>query len=160
VDHPQILGRLFATLLEKNYLKDVAPHKGKFRSFLLASIAHYLSNERDRANAKKRGGDFNFVEAETRIAAADPAPEKAFLKEWALEVLQRAMARLRETCPPEEISLLSGIAPPGMSESDRKNRGHRLRRLLRECVREEIRPSVTSESDLEEELQELFAALS
>jgi RNA polymerase sigma-70 factor (ECF subfamily) len=47
----------FEQFLEKNYLRQVDREKGKFRSFLLASVKYFLANERDRANATKRGGD-------------------------------------------------------------------------------------------------------
>src|SRR5438034_11761695 len=51
----------FEQFLEKNYLRQVDREKGKFRSFLLASVKHYCANERDRAHTSKRGGDYAFV---------------------------------------------------------------------------------------------------
>ena len=51
----------FARFLEKNYLENVAPEKGKFRSYLLGAVKHFVSNERDRAQAKKRGGGRRFI---------------------------------------------------------------------------------------------------
>src|ERR1041385_1533052 len=51
----------FEQFLAKNYLGHVDPEKGKFRSFLLASVKHFLSNQRDRAATRKRGGDYAFV---------------------------------------------------------------------------------------------------
>ncbi|MBI2931074.1 MAG: sigma-70 family RNA polymerase sigma factor [Planctomycetes bacterium] len=149
----------FATFLEKDFLKDVSPDRGRFRSFVLATVAHFLSNEAHRARAKKRGGDFDFVRAETEIVSAEAEPEKAFLKQWALETLGQAMDRLRKECSAEDVALLNGAARPDLSESDRKNRLHRLRQRLRECLREIVRASVERESDVEDEVRELLATL-
>ncbi len=150
----------FALLVEKEYLKDVSAEKGRFRSFLLAAVSHFLSNERDRARAQKRGGDFNFVQAEAELAAADPTPEGAFRREWGREILERAMARVRREVPAEDLGLLAGHAPPGMTPTDRKNRGHRLRLKLQEALRDEIRPTVDGEAEVESELREIRSAFS
>jgi len=150
----------FAVFLEKDFLQKVAPDRGKFRSFVLTTLGHFLANEYHRAHAKKRGGDFDFVQAETDIAAADPDPEKAFLKQWARETLARAMDRLRAEYPAEDVALLTGEARQDMGESERKNRAHRMRQRLRQCLRQEILLSVERESDVEEELREFLAVLS
>jgi DNA-directed RNA polymerase specialized sigma24 family protein len=149
----------FATALEKDFLKGVSSEKGKFRSYVLAALAHFLSNEFDRAHAKKRGGDFNFVEAEAELASADPTPEQAFRAKWAVDLLARAMSRLRTETSPEDLALLTGKTRPDLSVTDRKNRLHRLRLRLRECLREEILPSVDRADEVESEIRELFAAL-
>ena len=149
----------FATALEKDFLKDVSADKGKFRSYVLAALAHFLSNEFDRAKAKKRGGDFNFVQAEAELAAAEPSPEQAFRSKWAMEILARSMARLRTETSPEDLALLTGGGRADLSVTDRKNRLHRLRVRLRECLREEILPSVDRAEDVESEIRELFASL-
>ena len=85
----------FARLLEKHYLRDADPARGRFRSFLLASLKHFLSNERDRANAVKRGGRAQVVplEVETaeglyRLEPADAGtPETVFERRWALTLV-------------------------------------------------------------------------
>src|SRR5580700_240435 len=92
----------FSRLLAKNYLADADPAKGKFRSFLLASLKHFLANEWDRARAQKRGGGRTVIaldalsEAERRrIEPADNAsPDKAFDRQWAITVLDHALKRL------------------------------------------------------------------
>lgn len=149
----------FATALEKDFLAGVSSEKGKFRTYVLAALSHYLSNERDRARAKKRGGEYNWVEAETELAAAELTPEQAFRSKWAMEILGRAMTRLRTETSPEDLALLSGKTRPDLSVTDRKNRLHRLRMRLRECLREEILPSVDRAEDVESEIRELFASL-
>jgi RNA polymerase sigma-70 factor (ECF subfamily) len=149
----------FATALEKDFLKGVSAEKGKFRSYLLAALVHFLANEHDRAHAKKRGGDFNFAQAEEELASADPTPEQAFRTKWAIDLLARAMSRLRTQTSPEDLALLTGKARPDLSATDRKNRLHRLRVRLRECLREEILPSVDRPEEVESEIRELFASL-
>jgi len=149
----------FGSLLERDFFAAAAPGRGRFRTFLLAALGHYLSNERDRAHAKKRGGDFNLIEAERELSSSDPSPERAFLGKWALEILERAVSRLRAETSPEEFALLSGDSPPGLSETDRKNRRFRMRTRLRELLREEILPSVDRPEDVDSEIRELFAAI-
>lgn len=147
----------FATFLEKDYLKDVDPERGRFRSFLLASLSHFLSNEFDRRNAKKRGGDFNFVEAEGELASSSPRPEEAFFNRWTLEVMGRAMDRLKSERNSEDVALLSGETPSGMPVHEKKNRLHRMRRRLRTILIEEILPSVSNEREALAELHEILA---
>ena len=94
----------FALLLEKNYLRDVAREKGRFRSFLLASLKHFLSHERDRARAAKRGGGKQLLSLDETGAEqlyslesfSGESPEDAFEKRWAASVLETAFASLRE----------------------------------------------------------------
>jgi DNA-directed RNA polymerase specialized sigma24 family protein len=149
----------FGSLLERKFFDAASEEKGQFRSYLLGALAHFLANERARKLAKKRGGDFNLVEAEKELVSSDPSPEKAFLGRWALEILERAMTQLRLEVPADEIGLLSGDPRPGMTETDLKNRRYRLRTRLRELLREEILPSVDREDEVDSEIRELFAAL-
>ena len=149
----------FATALEKDFLKGVSAEKGRFRSYVLAALSHFLSNEYDRAKAKKRGGEFNFVQAEAELASAEPTPEQAFRSKWAMEILGRAMARLRTETSTEDLALLTGGGRADLTVTDRKNRLHRLRVRLRECLREEILPSVDRADEVESEIRELFASL-
>src|SRR5215472_8598429 len=94
----------FLRLLDKHYLGQVDPQKGRFRSFLMVSIRHFLANELDRAKAAKRGGRIDFVAfddpaVEQRYsleANREASPEKVFERRWALAVLDRVLARLRQ----------------------------------------------------------------
>ena len=70
------------------------------------------------------------------------------------------MARLRVDVAPEDLALLGGEARPDLSLTDRKNRLFRLRARLRECIRQEILPSVDRAEDVDSEIRELFAAFS
>lgn len=149
----------FAVLLEREFLDRVSADRGRFRSFILACLSNFLSNERDRGRALKRGGGFDFVQAEIEMAAADPTPEQAFQREWARQVMARAMDRLRRRVTEEEMRLLSGDAPPGMPVDEKKQRTRKLRAQLRECLREEILPSVERDGEVESEIRELLAVL-
>jgi len=93
----------FARLLEKNILAAADPEKGKLRTFLLACAGHFLADERDRAQAKKRGAgllmSFDAAVAEERYAA-EPAdnlsPDRLFQRRWALTVLEYSLELLAE----------------------------------------------------------------
>ena len=94
----------FAEFLEKEFLADVDPSKGRFRAFLLASLRHFLSHQRDHAGSLKRGGgtttlslDVDAGEARYSIQPSKTmTPEDVFELRWAMTVLDRAMDRLRK----------------------------------------------------------------
>jgi RNA polymerase sigma-70 factor (ECF subfamily) len=147
----------FLAFVEKDFLKNVSPDKGRFRSFVLAALSYYLSDQHDRSRAKKRGGDFNFVAAEQELPAAGATPEEAFFRQWAVDVLSRTISSMRSQCTPEEFALLTGEPPQEMESEERKSKLHRLRVRLREHLRDIIRPSVGSESEVDEEIRDLFS---
>ncbi|MBN2270169.1 MAG: sigma-70 family RNA polymerase sigma factor, partial [Sedimentisphaerales bacterium] len=175
----------FAKLMEKQYLKGVEPRPGKFRSFLLAALKHFISNQRDRDRAKKRGGgrkilslDFDSAENQYALEPADKlTPEKLFEKSWALTVLQRTMGRLEaELAAKGKQKLFDhlkcylaadiGLVPYRkvaselrMSESAVKTTVHRMRRRCRQLLRDEIAQTVASEEQIDDEIRGLFAAL-
>ena len=102
-DAQDLTQEFFARLVGKGWLDGVARKKGRFRSFLLASLKHFLANEVDRALAQKRGGGRPLISldadtAESRYAtepADDMTPEKIFDRRWALMLLEQVLARLR-----------------------------------------------------------------
>jgi RNA polymerase sigma-70 factor (ECF subfamily) len=175
----------FARLLEKRALEAVDPARGRFRSFLLASLRNFLANEWDKSTARKRGGKEPLISFETLAAEpeADLAwtqeltAEKLFDRRWALAVLERVLSAIRaeydrdgKTCLFEELKpTLTGqaeAAPYGeiaarlaMSEGAIKVAVHRLRHRYRTLLREEIAHTVSSPEMVEEELRSLFAAL-
>ncbi len=149
----------FGSLLERDFFARVSADRGSFRSYLLGALGHFLLDQYDRSQAKKRGADFNFVQAETDLVSAGPTPEEAFRSRWALEILSRAMAKLRTETSPEDFDLLAGKPRPDLSVNDRKNRLFRLRSRLKECLRQEILPSVDRAAEAESEIRELFSAL-
>lgn len=183
-DAQDLTQEFFARLLGANTLGGVDRDKGKFRSFLLASLKHFLSNERDRAQTIKRGGQQTFVpldamstETRYRVEPADNlSPDKAFERQWALTVLDQVLTRLRvefaaagketlfETMKPfltgdgKADSQATISARCGMSEGALKVAIHRLRRRYRELLREEIAQTVSSPDEIDEEMRALFAA--
>ena len=94
----------FELFLAKHYLKDVDRDKGRFRSFLLASLKHFLANEWKKANREKRGGwaeiiSFDASDAEERYQlepADESSAELIYDRRWACAVLDAVMAKLRE----------------------------------------------------------------
>lgn len=175
----------FARLLEKNYLGQVDRRKGKFRSFLLAALRHYLSDERDRANAAKRGGGRNFVsfdahDAEERYRMEpvdETSPDRVFDRRWALALLAEAQRRLREeyvAAGKAEIfdelaggsAERTGTAPYAelaarwsTSESAVKSAAHRLRQRYHELVRTEVAHTVSDPGELDDEIRYLISVI-
>lgn len=184
-DAQDLTQEFFARLLEKNYLEDVDRAKGRFRSFLLAALKHFLANEWDRRRAQKRGGAKTHVpidnqSAETRYGlepAHDQSPEKLFERRWALTLLDQVLNRLREefvaagkveqfdelkitlTADRRSVPYTDLGARLGLSEGAVKVAVHRLRQRYREVLRAEIAHTVARPSDVEEEIRHLFAAL-
>jgi RNA polymerase sigma-70 factor (ECF subfamily) len=175
----------FARLLEKNFLESVDRRKGRFRSFLLASLNHFLANERDRDNSLKRGGgqlpiSLDDQDAENRYLHTpqfDLSPERIFDRQWALAVLEQALTRLREEYASSgkarhfELlkAFLTGDTSDGaystvaeqlqVSPSSVAVAVHRVRHRYRELVRAEIADTVASPGDIDDEMRSLFAAL-
>jgi RNA polymerase sigma factor (sigma-70 family) len=176
----------FARLLASNTVARADPERGRFRSFLLASLKHFLANEWEKARARKRGGDaqvipLEFDTAETRCAqpvAPGDTPDRAFDRQWALALLDVVLGRLRqEYCVAGREGLFLALketlgggraeiayrelgARLDMSEGAVKVAAHRLRQRYREILRKEISNTVSGPDEVEKELRQLFAALS
>src|SRR5215475_3797716 len=104
-DAQDLTQEFFARLVEKEYLSHLQDQRGKFRSFLLTLLKHFLSDERAKAGAQKRGGgrafvslnDTSAVEADYQIEAThDGNPEELYERQWAKRVLEQALERLRQ----------------------------------------------------------------
>lgn len=176
----------FYRLLQKNFLVHVDPRKGKFRSFLLAAMNHFLANEWDRARTLKRGGQMTFVPFEDLLAeqryqgepSVGRSPEYIYEKAWAIALLDRVLKRLQQETAAdgqgkrfEELKIiLIGERPSfsytdlaaklGSTEAALKMAVQRLRRRYGELLREEITQTVADPSDAEEELRHLRTLLS
>ena len=174
----------FARLLEKRDLAAVDRDKGKFRSFLLASMKHYLANEWDRARAQKRGGGQRLISldaesAETRYQlepADESSAEKIYERRWALALLDQVLGRLRDEFTRDgkervfdelKAALTGGKIPYAeiaarldVKEGAVRTAIHRLRTRYRDIVRAEIAETVASPAEVDAEMQHLFAALS
>ncbi|HLX71004.1 MAG TPA: RNA polymerase sigma factor [Verrucomicrobiae bacterium] len=184
-DAQDLTQEFFARLLEKNYLADADRAKGRFRSFLLASLKHFLANEWDKANAQKRGGgrvlisiDADAVETSFGAELAhELTAEKIFERRWALALLDQVLRRLREeytrdgkqkqfeqlkqtlTEASRSVPYAEIATRLGTSEGAVRVAVHRLRQRYRELLRAEIADTVASPAEIEDEIRNLFAAL-
>lgn len=175
----------FATLLDKKSLKAADRERGKFRTFLLASLKNFLANAWRKEQAQKRGGgklpvSLDFSAGENRYSlepSHELTPERIYERRWALTLLEAALSKLREEfvsggkedlfealkgCLGGEASTepYADIAARlGTTEGALKTAAHRLRRRCRELLRAEIAQTVASEEDVDEELRQLFAAV-
>jgi RNA polymerase sigma factor (sigma-70 family) len=173
----------FTHLLERDFLQPVAPEKGRFRSFLLASLKNFLSHERERTQALKRGGGVSTLsmdgeDAEGRFGR-EPVdrltPEQVFERRWGLTIMQRAMERLEAAASsrPEQFErfkgYLTGAEPAlayreaaaelGLSEGAVKTAVHRLRKEYGRILREEIAATIAEPGDLDDELRHLLTVV-
>jgi len=185
-DAQDLTQEFFARLLERNTFAQADPERGRFRSFLLGSLKNFLASEWEKARAQKRGGRVQLIPlqldtAETRcarLAAPGDTPDRAFDRQWALALLDAVLGRLRQEYTDagrDDVFLglkdtLGGARSEipyrelgvrlGMSEGAVKVAAHRLRQRYRELLREEIANTVSGPEQVEEELRQLFAALS
>jgi RNA polymerase sigma-70 factor (ECF subfamily) len=174
----------FARLLDRPFLANIDRQKGKFRSFLLASLKHFLSDEKDRASAQKRGGgrpaiSLDSLDAESRYRlepSHDLSPEKMYEKQWALSVLELVLSRLQAewaatgkhtlfehlqaTLVGDQSVRYEEIASQlGTTEGAIKSAAHRLRRQYRTLLIEEISQTVADASEVEGEIRYLMSCL-
>jgi RNA polymerase sigma factor (sigma-70 family) len=174
----------FARLMEKNSLATADAAKGRFRSWLLGAVKHYISNERERAAARKRGGavqtlsiDANDAERRYRYEPShELTPERIFERRWALTLLDRVVsdlasefaragkAELFEALSPmltgeDRVSYDAVAARLNMSNGAVRVAAHRLRQRYGELLRAEIGRTVDDEAAVEEEIRDLFAAV-
>jgi RNA polymerase sigma-70 factor (ECF subfamily) len=175
----------FARILEKGVLRAADPERGRFRSFLLSSLQHYVANERSHAEAQKRGGrpsclrlDGETAERRYLLEPTDKAtPETIFERRWALTVLDRVLVILRvefrHSGKEHVFDALKGYlvageecasgreisAQLGMSEAAVRVAVHRLRRRFGELLRREIAETVSTPEDIQDEIQHLIRAV-
>jgi RNA polymerase sigma-70 factor (ECF subfamily) len=175
----------FTRVLEKGWFAQAEQARGRFRTFLLTAVRHFLANEFDAAHAQKRGGGcaplpLEFEDAESRYLlelADDVTPEDIYERRWALTVLEAALARvaaayadsarqpvwlaLRPVLTGEESeSYAAKAAALGMSEGALRVAMHRLRQQFSKCLREIVTETVERSEDVDEELRHLLAVLS
>jgi RNA polymerase sigma factor (sigma-70 family) len=184
-DAEDLVQGFIAHLLERQFFQSADPEKGRFRSYLLASLNHFVADVADRAGRLKRGAGrpllaLDAVMAERRYAL-EPAdscdPERLYERRWALTlldtVLQRLEAEAAENGSTSLFRRIKGVlqgdrkgtpyaqlaAQLGMSEAALTMTVHRLRRRYRELVREEIIRTVSCPVEIEEEMRHLFQVL-
>lgn len=184
-DAQDLTQEFFAHLLERNWVGKADQMKGRFRSFLLSTMNHFLADEWDKARAQKRGGGVPLVPlqldtAETRYGlepADNVTPERSFELRWALTLLEEVLKRLQAEYEQEgKADLFAALNPClvgertsqpyaelakklGVNESTVKSAVHRLRQRYRQLLRDEIAQTVATPDEVDEELRHLFAVL-
>ena len=175
----------FTHLLETNGLATVHPDKGRFRSFLLASVKNYMANQWRKDNAARRGGglrqfsidDAAYEHQYQRQLSMSGTPEEQYERNWISTLLSRVVERLRDDyVRADKEELFNAIQPWLVTTADRLPQNdiaeqldmslgavamsiHRLRRRYAELVREEVAHTVADPEDVEDELTRMLALL-
>ena len=184
-DAQDLTQSFFADLLERQSFTTADPLKGRFRSFLLGALQNFLGKHREHAQTIKRGGQFAFVSLDEKDAEGryrmepvdDLTPEKIYERRWALTLLDRAIAALKQefqragkapvfealqvflSGQPEPAAYAQSAAALRLTEGALRVAVHRLRRRYGELLRAEIAQTVNSPEEVEAEVGHLFAAL-
>jgi len=175
----------FASLLAGDGLAEVQRHRGRFRSYLLGALKHFVANRRLHASREKRGGGLEHLSLESgtdtgteiQCAATFPPVDALFDHEWAVTVVESALAELEREATVagnhHQFTVLkawlsfdadpgsqSGAAARlGLHEGAVKVAVHRLRRRFRQLVRAEIAQTIPEDDDPEAELRHLMESL-
>jgi RNA polymerase sigma-70 factor (ECF subfamily) len=184
-DAQDLTQEFFSRLLQDQSLSSVHESKGRFRSFLLASIKHLLANEWKRSARQKRGGgQIHFsIDAQVAEGFGESAlqnhldPEALYEKQWAETLLQRVLDRLQQEWthrdgaagfedlkgflvePKGSTSIADAAIRAGATEASLKWAVHKLRERYRELVREEVSQTVEFSNEVDDEIRHLLAAL-
>jgi RNA polymerase sigma-70 factor (ECF subfamily) len=185
-DARDLVQSYFTALLDKRRLDGLNPGAGRFRSFVLVSVRNFLSNERDRLTAEKRGGgkvieSLDMLVAERRLAHEPSRPadaDRQFERRWAETVVRRSMTRLerefRDAGREEQFRLISGTlngtdgALPyaaiaerlDISEAGVKSLVHRTRKRFGVLLRGEVLQTLDRPDEVEDEIRYLLRVLS
>jgi RNA polymerase sigma factor (sigma-70 family) len=186
VEDAKDLTQAFLTRLsQRKYFAHADPSKGRFRSFLLVALNHFLTDEWRQAHAAKRGGGQSFISLDDDTAegryrqepATDETPERIYERRWGLSLLDHALNRLERECGAagkgRQFELLGDFLTHEARQQDCAAAGaqlglsagavavavHRLRERYRELVREEIAHTVEGPAEVEDEIRWLFAAV-
>jgi len=174
----------FAELLEKEYLADFDPQVGRFRVFLKTSLKHFLSKQREKARAWKRGGRTSVVSLDADVESRfllEPVdrltPEMLYERRWALTLVERVLASIREefreSGREREFDRFSGFltgeqpqapykevaAELSLSEDAVKASIHRLRHRFGKMLRNEIGATVASPEEVDDEVRHLLGVI-
>ncbi|HOW65735.1 MAG TPA: sigma-70 family RNA polymerase sigma factor [Candidatus Paceibacterota bacterium] len=182
-DAEDLVQGFFVYFLEGQILRSVEREGGRFRSFLLGTLKHFVSDQKDKASAQKRGGgrqliSWELAEAEHRFfrePAEDESPDRLYERRWASVLLEHAMERLQQEWASSGkadvfaqlkgfVSGEKGLASyaeaadqANLSPNALKSAIFRLRRRYHELVREEVGHTVADPGELKEELRHLLS---
>jgi RNA polymerase sigma-70 factor (ECF subfamily) len=170
----------FERLLEKRYLAQADPERGRFRAFLITALKHFLSNEWKKARAEKRGGGqtvlpFDFASQDSADGGFTDnlTPERLYERQWAITLLNRVINRVQREMErdgkgrhfqalkdyiggPGGSSYADAATALGMTESAARMAASRLRTRYRELLREEIAHTVSTPEEVDDEVRHLF----
>lgn len=186
-DSQELAQDFFTRLLSGSGIDGVDPNKGRFRSYLLGALKHFLAERRRNEGRQKRGGgliieaiESGGTETSPGMQLPDPSsgvPDSYFDHQWALAVLDRALSAVQASYqePPKakqfellkpwlvgdskQLSQSEVAAELDMSTGAIKVAIHRLRKLFREAVQDEIAQTVADPDDVSEELRYLIEVL-
>jgi RNA polymerase sigma-70 factor (ECF subfamily) len=183
----ELAHEFFARVLERQSLGGADPERGRFRSYLLGALKHFLANRRAHESRAKRGGADTpeSLTAETDsspgLAVADTnvlSPDRLFDREWALSIIERSLSAMRQEAtqngalrefealkpwlPGENASRSQADAARNLSMNEGAVRVaiHRLRRRFRELVEAEVAQTLNDPADVAGEMRYLIEALS
>jgi RNA polymerase sigma-70 factor (ECF subfamily) len=168
----------FAKLLAGGAIEGAKPERGRFRSYLLGALKHFAADQRDKAIAAKRGGGLDHAEMEDEMAdGVVTKPDAEFDRQWALTVLDQAMAKLEQQAAAKGKSAEFAVLRPfltgeadaadyeqagreaGMTANAFKVAVHRLRARFREALRREVAETQPADANVEEEMGYLMQVL-
>jgi RNA polymerase sigma-70 factor (ECF subfamily) len=166
-DAEDLVQQFFGMLLERVDFAALSPERGSFRGFLKTALRRFVvSDERKRTVRKSGGFRFDEAEAEWRTQAPEATPEEAFDRQWAREVLNEALGRLKRECAPlpyelfreycmegTELSYAALAKKHGVSEDEVRNRLREVRQRGREVLKEMLRDYLLPGEDVEAELR-------
>jgi len=183
-DAQDLTQAFFFDLIQSRWIKRADRAKGKFRSFLLGTLKHFLADARDHDRAQKRGGraisvplsEASLIEAEASQSASNGMnAEQLYEKEWAAALLRRTTARLEQEyvlagknalfdCLRSHVSPSMGTAAPYEEIAARLGRKPatlrmdvmRLRDRFRAVLREEVSATVEDQAQVDDELRYLY----
>ena len=172
----------FAYMLAGGAIARVEQERGRFRSFLLGAVKHFLSHHREALRRLKRGGELQKISLNETEAGSVPdagvlSPDAAFDQQWALTVVAHALEALRRECVTEGRANFFELAKPwltgdtargdqaalaahhGMNANVLKVAVHRLKRRFRQLLKAEVAGTLDDSGQVEAEMRALFAAL-
>jgi RNA polymerase sigma-70 factor (ECF subfamily) len=186
-DAQDLVQGFFARLLERGDLGRVTPEGGKFRSYLLTALKHFLINVRQHQEAQKRGGgrptlslDLDFADAHRRYLAepsSDVTPERLYEQRWALTLLEKVLAGLREELEESgarnRYGALEGFLPGGRRQMSYEEAAeqlgisvgavkvavHRLRTRYRRRFRKTVADTLARPDDVGDEIRHILDVL-
>jgi RNA polymerase sigma factor (sigma-70 family) len=184
-DAQDLTQEFFARLLEGNWVAKADQERGRFRSFLLSAMKHFMANEWNKARAQKRGGgksifslDDDSAEGRYQLEPVEKAtPESLYERSWAVTLLDSVLAGLEEeykrsgkqtwmeamrpalTMDRDALDYAELAGRLGLNETAARMAVHRLRQRYRQLIRAEVASTVSSTEEVEAEMRHLFQAL-